>query len=217
MRSICLSISILLVCLAIGFAQDAPAVRTWTTADGLFKVEAEFVSAIQESVELKRKSDGKTITVPLVKLSPADREWISANANKAEAKEEEPEIPKPNKSFPIEPKTKEPTLKVTAQQVADDFAADAKQAEKKYAFPTVARVEGLVEKVVEVERDGRKVYHLEMKTTGRKVLFMSPVYWDEFASTRKSGQRVAVVSQNISESDAPKGIAVSGADFVKVK
>lgn len=51
--------------------------RTWTTADGKFSVDAEFVYVIRDSVKLRRL-DGKEITVPLERLSDVDRDWIEA-------------------------------------------------------------------------------------------------------------------------------------------
>lgn len=51
--------------------------RTWASAEGGFKVEAEFVSAASNLVKL-RKMDGTTITVAIDKLSNEDKEWIEA-------------------------------------------------------------------------------------------------------------------------------------------
>jgi hypothetical protein len=59
-------------------ATDAPlaaARRTWNDATGRFSIEAEFVSADDERVKL-RKKDGSTVDVPIKKLSKADRDWI---------------------------------------------------------------------------------------------------------------------------------------------
>ena len=52
-----------------------PQFRTWTSADGRFTVEAEFVKAIGGKVTL-RKRDGTKITVPMKKLSEDDRRVI---------------------------------------------------------------------------------------------------------------------------------------------
>ena len=49
--------------------------RTWTSSDGLFSVEAEFVSLTAGKVKLK-KLDGSIIAIAIEKLSRADREWI---------------------------------------------------------------------------------------------------------------------------------------------
>lgn len=51
--------------------------RTWSTTDGKFSVEAEFVYIIRDSVKL-RKLDGKEVTVPLSKLSQSDLDWIES-------------------------------------------------------------------------------------------------------------------------------------------
>lgn len=47
--------------------------RTWTDVTGAFTVEAEFIGLADGKVELK-KTDGKSISLPLDKLSPADRD-----------------------------------------------------------------------------------------------------------------------------------------------
>lgn len=54
-------------------------VRTWTDATGKHKVEAELVGVADGKVTL-RKTDGKTTTIALDKLSDADREYVTAQA-----------------------------------------------------------------------------------------------------------------------------------------
>ena len=49
--------------------------RTWTSTDGKFTVEAQFVKAVGETVYLKRK-DGRQIEVPIEKLSPKDQQFL---------------------------------------------------------------------------------------------------------------------------------------------
>jgi dipeptidyl aminopeptidase/acylaminoacyl peptidase len=51
--------------------------REWTSLDGK-KLDAEFVRNSGETVTLKRAADGREFTIPLSRLSPADREWIKA-------------------------------------------------------------------------------------------------------------------------------------------
>ncbi len=53
-------------------AQDA---RTWKDATGKFEIQATFVKLDGENVILK-KADGKTIKVPLEKLSPIDQGYV---------------------------------------------------------------------------------------------------------------------------------------------
>ena len=50
--------------------------RTWSSADGKFSVEAEFLSQLGNNVKLRKKADGVEITVPLDKLSAPDRDWL---------------------------------------------------------------------------------------------------------------------------------------------
>ena len=47
--------------------------RTWTSADGR-TIEAEFISADSANVTIKR-ADGRTFTLPLSRLSPADQDF----------------------------------------------------------------------------------------------------------------------------------------------
>ena len=45
----------------------------WKTADGAFEVEAELVSAASGTVTLKRRDNGKVITVRVEQLSADDK------------------------------------------------------------------------------------------------------------------------------------------------
>ncbi|MCP4786368.1 MAG: hypothetical protein GY878_22735 [Fuerstiella sp.] len=51
--------------------------RTWTDTRGR-KLEADLVEVLEGSVRLKRKSDGRVITVPLRQLSIPDRKYVAA-------------------------------------------------------------------------------------------------------------------------------------------
>lgn len=51
--------------------------RKWTSTSGKFSVEAELLEVKDGSVRLKKR-DGKIVTVPLAKLSKADREHVAA-------------------------------------------------------------------------------------------------------------------------------------------
>jgi WD40 repeat protein len=50
--------------------------REWNTADGMFKVEAQFVGKTGDNIRLKRKDNGKVITVPLEKFSEEDQAYV---------------------------------------------------------------------------------------------------------------------------------------------
>ena len=58
-------------------AQDAakPSLRTWKDSTGQFSVEAVFVRVSGDQVVLQRK-DKTEISVPLAKLSEADRKYV---------------------------------------------------------------------------------------------------------------------------------------------
>ena len=64
--------------------------RSWTAADGR-ALEAEFISATDKVVTLRRKVDGKRFTVPLEKISEADRTWVAKKV--AEMRGPEPKEP----------------------------------------------------------------------------------------------------------------------------
>jgi hypothetical protein len=53
-------------------AEPAEKYRTWTDTTGKFKVEAAFMKLENDKVELKRKDNGKSLTLALDKLSKAD-------------------------------------------------------------------------------------------------------------------------------------------------
>jgi hypothetical protein len=64
-----------------GDAQPGRAkVRIWEDASGAFDVEASLVSVKDEKVTLKKKKDGKEITVPLAKLAEEDQEYVKEQA-----------------------------------------------------------------------------------------------------------------------------------------
>ncbi len=53
----------------------SPDLRVWKDKDGLFEIEASFVVARDDKVQLC-KHDGLMVWVPLDKLSEADRAWV---------------------------------------------------------------------------------------------------------------------------------------------
>ena len=56
----------------------APAyTRTWTDSTGKYKIEAELVEVRDGTAYLKR-ADGKTVSVPLTKLSETDRNYLGS-------------------------------------------------------------------------------------------------------------------------------------------
>ncbi len=65
-------VAMLLVVMVVTHAQDS---RKWTSNDGKYSVQAEFLKLSRGKVHLRRQ-DGKEITVPLERLSDADRAWV---------------------------------------------------------------------------------------------------------------------------------------------
>jgi hypothetical protein len=50
--------------------------REWSTADGQFKVEAQFFGKTGDTIRIKRKDNGKVIPIQLEKLSSADQAYV---------------------------------------------------------------------------------------------------------------------------------------------
>ncbi|MEK7953477.1 carboxylesterase family protein [Luteolibacter soli] len=70
----------ILAFLAAGFLSVLPVVATpreWKTADGAKTIAAEFVSAKDGQVTIRRTSDQKIFTIALATLSEADRKWVA--------------------------------------------------------------------------------------------------------------------------------------------
>jgi len=67
-----------------GGKRAASPMRTWNDVSGKFKVRASLLGVEDGQVRLRRY-DGRTITVPLEKLSEADQQWIAKNASGAAA------------------------------------------------------------------------------------------------------------------------------------
>ena len=65
------------------------AMRTWRAAAGSFTVQATFVELKSGKVTLK-KANGRTVHVPLEKLSKSDREYAKQQAKAREEKLEDP-------------------------------------------------------------------------------------------------------------------------------
>jgi outer membrane protein assembly factor BamB len=66
-------------------------VRTWTSADGKFKTQAEFVDFQDQNVILRRE-DGKEVVVPVTKLSYPDRTFVRSEMLRR--RKETPTLPK---------------------------------------------------------------------------------------------------------------------------
>lgn len=64
-------------------AEPVEEYRTWTDTTGKFKVEAAFVKLEDGKVELKRKDNGKTLSLAIEKLSKTDAELAKKLANEA--------------------------------------------------------------------------------------------------------------------------------------
>lgn len=70
-------VSILLGLLILSPAGRAAEVREWKTADGGKTIEAEYVSAKDGKVTIRRSDNRKVFTIALDTLSEADREWVA--------------------------------------------------------------------------------------------------------------------------------------------
>lgn len=108
--------------LLVVFASPASA-RKWTSSDGKFSTEAELVEYADGKVTLQ-KADDQRITVPLAKLSPADRRFVIAERKK----------PKP-------PAKAEPSYAYDIQPFLGKYCVEChnqKRAEHGYAVDTLA-------------------------------------------------------------------------------
>jgi hypothetical protein len=70
-------------------AEPPAGLRTWRDAGGTFSVEAVMLSQQDGKVVLQKK-DGKTVRVPIAKLSPADKKYIAEHAGDTQSKAENP-------------------------------------------------------------------------------------------------------------------------------
>lgn len=68
-------------------APEAAVLRTWRDVTGTYSIEAGFVTCVDNRVTLRR-NDGRTITIPIDKLSPPDQDWVKRQG-----------IPKPPNPF----------------------------------------------------------------------------------------------------------------------
>lgn len=188
-----------------------PAVtRTWKAAAGGFEVEAELVSTDGDNVVLKRKSDGKELTVAVDKFSAADRKWLEDYVDSSA------EEPYQNANVRMDVDTAK--VSVTAEQLAQDFATNARARFEKYLSAT--RVVGTVERVRnEKDENGQPVQYVELRAgKGRIIECKVANYFTEFGGSRKPGQKVAVVSRTVDlKSKTPFVVSVREAEFVKVK
>lgn len=80
------------VAAAAAFASVEAFGRKWVDATGRFSVEAELVKMIGGEVTLRRP-DGRELTVPLEKLSPADQQYVRHYRRKPQATERATESP----------------------------------------------------------------------------------------------------------------------------
>jgi hypothetical protein len=63
--------------LRVRSSSAVPGPRTWRSADGQYSVEATLVEVADDQVVLRRE-DGKTVKVPVSRLSDADREYLGS-------------------------------------------------------------------------------------------------------------------------------------------
>jgi dienelactone hydrolase len=96
---------VILLCVSSSVAEvEPPIVRTWTSSDGK-QLEAQYVSKTDKAVVVKRKVDGKQLTLPLDRLSPEDIAWVQALPAPAPAGAK-PAVP-PAATGPVNPVSKE--------------------------------------------------------------------------------------------------------------
>lgn len=183
-------------------------VRTWKAAAGGFEVEAEFVSADDKNVVLKRKSDGKVLTVGLDKLSAEDCKWLDEQASAAANIEPEPDF-----VFEVE----KPDITVTAEKLAADFAANKADAQKKYRGNV--RVEGVIHRIRTEQFGNITSTYVELKAGPNRIVDCSmTIAWTKFLAKCKPGMKVAIVGGSVDLKSGDKFVIwMIGANFVKLK
>jgi thiol-disulfide isomerase/thioredoxin len=113
----------------------AAEVRTWTSADGKFTVQAEMLSVEDGSVSL-RKADGTEINVPLTKLSKADRQFAAGRASRTPALVPVTGIDRSAKTesreqkLPASKTTPTTAALTTVREIAETFYADLRTTER---------------------------------------------------------------------------------------
>jgi len=113
------------------FAAALPAeMRKWTSQDGRFSTEAELVDHNATTVTLKKPS-GETVSVPLAKLSDADRRFVLTPPAKSAAAK-----PASSKPAVTKPTAKKPAPGKTAEAPVAEAAPPAESASAK---PEVAK------------------------------------------------------------------------------
>ena len=93
MRTLIVTVLVLAVCAPMALA------RTWTDSTGKHTVEAEFIDMKDGKVRLK-KEDGKTITIPIEKLSDEDQQFVKSLTDEASPSKKATSKPKPGASAP---------------------------------------------------------------------------------------------------------------------
>ena len=120
------------------FAFATPAfAQSWTSANGKFTVEAEFVQIKDDKVQLKKESNGKLIWVELKKLSPEARKQAKRLQKKADgiaAKPEKTETKKTEKKKTSEAKMADSDL---MKQVELECTAELKESKFNNEDPQV--------------------------------------------------------------------------------
>lgn len=90
---------LLLTVFGLVIAMAVPAVaRKWTSKDGRFSTEAELVEVADGKVILHKES-GETVTVPLDRLSMADRRYVASVKKKLAEKNKSAQAKRPAVSF----------------------------------------------------------------------------------------------------------------------
>lgn len=73
-----------LFCAPLASGQSPDELRPWTDASGRYRIQARFVRVVGDYVELI-KSDGRTIALPIGRLSTRDKEFAVANSRPIDA------------------------------------------------------------------------------------------------------------------------------------
>jgi SLA1 homology domain 1, SHD1 len=78
---VCAVVIVPTVLLAMAGTPPGTGPRTWTDSMGRFTVEAELLDVLRDTVRL-RTADGRTIDIPLDRLSERDKDYLNRQAVK---------------------------------------------------------------------------------------------------------------------------------------
>jgi len=98
--------AVVLLCVCVSLASA----REWKSRTGRLRVEAEYVETTGNMVRLRRTSDGKIISFPILFLSQADQEYIKERQQQPDDEDTDDES---SETVPVKSDAKPPIFRIT--------------------------------------------------------------------------------------------------------